>query len=526
MIHRVVLSSVIVVSISGVLVAQPRRPDQPAPRPAQQAAPAPRGVEPAATPVAVPAPPVEKLSATSHAIQLDGREIRYTATAGTLPIRNDAGKPIASMFFVAYARDGEQPSTRPLAFLYNGGPGAASVWLHMGSFGPRRVVMAAEGFQPAPPYRLADNEQSLLDVSDLVFVDAIDTGFSRPAPGEDPKQFHGVRGDIHAFGEFIRTYLTRFDRWASPKYLVGESYGTMRSAGLAGELQDRHGIELNGIVLVSSILDYLTKGYAPGNDLPYVLFLPTYTATAWHHQRLPADLQGSLQKALDESRAFASGDYLVALARGNRLTPAEEKKIAEKLARLTGLSTEYILQANLRVSDMRFRTELLRDQRRTVGRLDGRMTGLNADAAAERQEYDPSDLAIKGAYTATFNDYVRRELKWESDQRYPTSGDVRPWSYDEFNNRYLNLADTLRGAMARNPHLKVLVVNGYYDFATPFGATEHTFAHLGFDATYKARVELAYYEAGHMMYIRPSEHRKLKQDVARFIKAASSSAQR
>jgi carboxypeptidase C (cathepsin A) len=526
MLRRLLLSSVVFILASGPLVAQPqpRRPEQPARTPAQQPAPAPRDLEPLATPIVPPAPPVERLSTTSHAIQVDGRELRYTATAGTLPVRNYGGRPIASMFFVAYTRDGEQVAARPVSFLYNGGPGSASVWLHMGSFGPKRVVMSEEGFQPAPPYRLADNEHTLLDASDLVFVDAIDTGFSRPAPGEDPKQFHGVRGDIQAFGEFIRTYLSRFDRWSSPKYLIGESYGTMRSAGLAGELQDRHGIELNGIVLVSSILDYMTKGYASGNDLPYALFLPTYTATAWYHKRLPADLQSNLQKALDESRAFAGGEYLVALAKGNCLDPAGEKKVAQTLARLTGLSADYIVQSNLRVTDMRFRVELLRDQRRTVGRLDGRMTGLNADAAGERQEYDPSDLAIKGAYTATFNDYVRRELKWESDQRYPTSGDVRPWSYDEFTNRYLNHADTLRGAMARNPFLKVLVVNGYYDFATPFGATEHTFAHLGFDPTYKERVEMTYYEAGHMMYIRPSEHQKLKQDVARFIKATSTRA--
>jgi carboxypeptidase C (cathepsin A) len=523
MLKRVLLPFAVVVALAGPLAAQPpgRPPDRETRRPEPQAAPAPRDAEPVAKPIAPPAPPVEELSTTSHTIQVDGREIRYQATAGTLPIRDDAGKAVASMFFVAYAREGEDARTRPVAFLYNGGPGSASIWLHMGSFGPRRVVMSGDGQQPAPPYRLADNEHSLLDVSDLVFVDAIDTGFSRPAPGEDPRQFHGVRGDIRAFGEFIRTYLTRFSRWSSPKYLMGESYGTMRSAGLAGELQDRHGIELNGIVLISSILDYMTKGYASGNDLPYSLFLPTYTATAWYHKQLPADLQADLSKALDESRAFASGEYLLALARGNHLTPSEQQTIATKLARLTGLSEEYLRRSNLRVTDPRFRVELLRDERRTVGRLDGRLTGVDADAAGERQEYDPSDLAIKGAYSATFNDYVRQELKWDWQQRYPTSGNVRPWSYDEFTNRYLNLADTLRGAMAKNPFLKVLVVNGYYDFATPFGATEHTMSHLAFEPTIKERIEMTYYEAGHMMYIRPSEHAKLKQDVARFVRATS-----
>lgn len=502
-----VLSSA-VIAMSGLLIAQ-----TPQPVPAKGPETSPQ--------IARPAPMSERLSSTSHVLRLDGRDIRYTATAGTLPIRDDRGKTLANMFFVAYTLDGEQAPARPLAFLYNGGPGSATIWLHMGSFGPRRVVMAEDGMQPAPPYRLADNGHSLLDVSDLVFVDAVDTGYSRTVDGEDARQFHGVQGDLRAFGEFIRMYLTRFDRWSSPKYLIGESYGTMRSAGLAGELQDRHGIELNGIVLVSSILDYLTKGYAPGNDLPYVLFLPSYTAAAWYHKRLPADLQGNLEHAVAESRKYANGEYLLALAKGNRLTEAEQKQVAQALARLTGLSAQFILQSNLRVADTRFRVELLRDQRRTIGRLDGRMTGLNADAAAERQEYDPSDLAIKGAYTAMFGDYVRRELKYESDERYATRGEVRPWSYDQFTNSYLNLTDTLRGAMARHPFLKVLVVNGYYDFATPFGATEHTFAHLAFDAAITDRVQMTYYQAGHMMYIRPSEHAKLKQDVARFINATS-----
>jgi carboxypeptidase C (cathepsin A) len=499
---------------------------QPAPRrePAQpQAAQAPgREVSPApAPPSGVPAAvPVEKLSTTNgHVVQIEGQQVRYTATAGTLPIRNAAGKAIASMFFVAYTRDGEDARARPVAFLYNGGPGSATVWLHMGSFGPKHVQLAAEGFQPAPPFHLTDNANSLLDVSDLVFVDAIDTGYSRPAPGEDPKQFHGVRGDIRAFGEFIRTYLSRFDRWASPKYLIGESYGTMRSAGMAGELQQQQGIELNGIVLISSVLDYLTKGYASGNDLPYVIFLPTYTATAWYHKKLPADLQADFSRAIQEARAFSTGEYLLALEKGNRLSDAEKATIVQKLARLTGLSPEYIEQSNLRVTDMRFRTELLRSEHKTVGRLDGRFTGMDADAAGERQEYDPANEAIHGAFTAMFNDYVRQELKFDTEMSYPTSGDVRPWSYDDFTNRYLNLADTLRSAMARNPFLKVFVANGYYDFATPFGGTEHTFSHIGFEPAYRDRIQLAYYDAGHMMYIRPSEQKKLKADIARFIQS-------
>ena len=475
----------------------------------------------AASPAQEPATPQEP-STTSHVLRIDGRDIRYTATAGTLPLKDAGGKVVANMFFVAYAKDGEDRRTRPITFFYNGGPGSASVWLHMGSLSPRRVQMAEEGFQPAPPFTLVDNEDSALDVTDMVFVDAISTGFSRAAAGEEARRFHAVRGDIRAFGEFIRTYVTRFNRWASPKFLAGESYGTMRSAGLAHELQEAHGIELNGIVLISSILDYLTKGYVPGNDVPYAVFLPSFTATAWYHKKLPADLQGlALEKAVEQSRQFAWGEYLSALVKGNRLVDPERKAVAQKVARFSGLSPEFVEQANLRVSDPRFRKELLRDRRVMVGRLDGRFTGLDADAAGETQEYDPSNTALQGAYTAMFGDYVRGDLKWESDLKYETSASVRPWSYDEFSNKYLNLLDELRATMARNPFLRVMVANGYYDFATPFGGTEYSMAHLGYEQTYKDRVELKYYEAGHMMYIRPSVLKQLKADVARFIRTAS-----
>jgi carboxypeptidase C (cathepsin A) len=472
--------------------------------------------------VAVPgAQPTESYSTTSHVVRVDGRDVKYAAVAGTLPLKDGSGKVTANMFFVAYVRDGEDRRTRPLTFFYNGGPGSASIWLHMGSFGPRRVQMGEDGFMPAPPFRLVDNESSALDVTDLVFVDAISTGFSRAAAGDDPRRFHGVRADIRAFGEFVRTYVTEFNRWASPKFLAGESYGTMRSAGLAHELQDAHGIELNGIVLISSILDYMTKGYVPGNNVPYAVFLPSFTATAWYHKKLPADLQAlGLKGAVEQSRQFAWGEYMSALTKGNRLAESERTAIAQKVSRFSGLSREFVEQANLRVSDPRFRKELLRDRRLVVGRLDGRFTAVDADAAGETQEFDPSNTALQGPYTAMFGDYARGDLKWESELKYETSGNVRPWSYDEFSNRYLNLIDELRETMARNPYLRVFVANGYYDFATPFGGTEYSFAHLGFEQTYKDRVELAYYEGGHMMYIRPVELKRLKDDVARFIRAS------
>jgi carboxypeptidase C (cathepsin A) len=459
----------------------------------------------------------EKISETPHTLRLEGRDIKYTATAGTLPIRLDNSQVAARMFFVAYTRNGEDVKTRPVSFLYNGGPGAASIWLHMGSFAPKRVEMAAEGFQPAPPYRLVDNENSLLDVTDLVFIDAIDTGFSRVVAGVDNKQFHGVRGDLRAFGEFINNYLKAYSRFPSPKYLIGESYGTIRSAGLAQELQTRHGIELNGITLVSSLLTYQTLSPSPENDVAYAAHVETYTATAWYHKKLPPDLAGDLKKAVDASREFAFGEYLTALAKGNRAGVAERKAVAARLARFTGLSQDYVERANLRIDPGRFRKELLRDRRLVVGRLDSRFTSIEADAAGEHDEFDLSNAAIQGPYTALFQEYVKNELKWESDLHYPTSGNVYPWSWDQFTNSYMDMTDALRSAMSHNKFLKILVNIGYYDMATVMGGAEYNFAHLGYDPTFTDRVSFTYYEAGHMIYIRPSEHRKLKDDIAKFI---------
>jgi carboxypeptidase C (cathepsin A) len=458
----------------------------------------------------------DKTSQTSHTMRLGGREIRYTATAGTLPIRLDNGQIAARMFFVAYTKDGEDVKTRPISFLYNGGPGAATIWLHMGSFAPRHVEMAPDGFQPAPPYHLVDNENTLLDVTDMVFVDAIDTGYSRVVSGVNNQQFHGQSGDLRAFGEFISNYLRTYSRFPSPKYLIGESYGTIRSAGLSQEIQERHGIELNGIVLVSSLLTYQTLSPAPDNDVAYAANIETFTADAWYHKKLPADLQNlSLKQAVDQSRTFAWGDYMLALTKGNTLTDAERTAMAQKLARFTGLSQQFILNANLRVSAERFRKELLRDKRLAIGRLDGRFTSIDADAAGEREEFDISNSALQGPYTAMFQDYVKNELKWETDLHYPTSGNVRPWTYDQ--NRYMDMTEALRSAMTHNPFLKVFVAIGYYDMATIMGGAEFNFTHLAYEKQVIDRVSYGYYEAGHMIYIRPSEHRKLKNDIVRFI---------
>jgi carboxypeptidase C (cathepsin A) len=485
------------------------------------------GAPPAQTPPAATAPAPgareeyfspneEKVSTTSHVVRLDGREIKYTATVGTIPIRLDNNQIQARMFFVAYTKDGEDAKTRPISFLYNGGPGAATVWLHMGSFAPKHVQMAEDGFQPAPPFHLEDNENSLIDATDLVFIDAVSTGYSRTAPGVGSEQFHGQEGDIRAFGEFINGWLTSYSRWNSPKYLIGESYGTIRSAGLSAELQQRHGIDLNGIVLVSSLLTYQTLSPAPDNDVAWASNIETFTADAWYHKKLSPDLQShSIKQVVDQSRTFAWGEYMTALTRGNTLSDAEKTDMANKLARLTGLSSPFILNANLRVSAERYRKELLRDKRLAIGRLDGRFTSLDLDAAGEREEFDISNQALQGPYTALFQDYVRNELKWDTDLRYPTSGNVRPWAYDQ--NRYMDMTEALRGTMARNPFLKVFVAFGYYDMATIMGGSEFNFTHLAYDKQITDRVSYGYYEAGHMIYIRPSAHKALKQDIVKFI---------
>jgi carboxypeptidase C (cathepsin A) len=467
----------------------------------------------------------EKTSQTTHTVRLDGRDIKYTATTGTLPIRSDEGKVAARMFFVAYTKDGEDVKTRPVSFLYNGGPGSATVWLHMGSFAPKRVQMADEGFQPAPPYRLVDNDNSLIDTTDLVFVDAISTGYSRVVAGVNAAPYHGQQGDLRAFGDFINEYLKTANRWPSPKFLIGESYGTIRSAGLSQELQVRHGIELNGIVLVSSLLTYQTILTSPQNDVAYVSYFPTYVTTAWYHKRLAADLQAKdIKRVADEARAFATGEYATTLLKGNSLSDAERKAVAQKIARLTGLSADYVERANLRIDPGRFRKELMRDKRLVVGRLDSRYTATDADAAGENQEFDPSNTALQGAYTAIFSDYVRNELKWESDIHYDTSGNVRPWTYVQ--NAYMDMTEPLRQTMAKNPFLKVHVVCGYYDMATVFMGSELNFWHLGYDKTFTDRVSFSYYEGGHMMYTRPSAHKALKNDVAKFITAAGGAKSR
>ncbi len=481
------------------------------------------------------AEPKDQIIETKHSITLGGQEIKYTVTCGTIVLKEEAEKkgekageaegekPKASIFFIAYTRDEVSDKTkRPLTFSFNGGPGSSSVWLHLGVLGPRRTTMTDLGDLPPPPFKLVDNEFSMLDVTDLVFIDPVSTGYSRPIVGEKAKEFHGFKKDIESVGDFIRLYTTRYQRWTSPKFLIGESYGTTRAAGLAGYLQNRHGLFLNGIMLVSCILNFATARFNNGNDLPYILFLPTYTATAWYHKRLAPELQNDLQSTLREVEAFALGEYTLALSKGATLAANERARIVQKLARYTGLSADYIERVNLRIEIHRFTKELLRDERRTVGRLDSRFKGIDRDAAGEKHEYDPSLTNIMGPYTATFNDYVRGELRFETDLPYEIlTPRVQPWSFADHENQYVNVAETLREAMTINPFLKVIIANGYYDLATPYFATQYTFNHLGIDPSLEKNLALTYYPAGHMMYIHLPSLAKLKEDLANFVRGAT-----
>ncbi len=458
------------------------------------------------------APPQEKTSVTHHSARIAGQTINYTATAATYVIKADDGTPKAAMFYVAYTKEGVQdPARRPISFVYNGGPGSASLFTHMG-MGPRRPVLKSDGSGMPAPYTTVDNEDSFLDATDLVFIDAISTGYSRPAPGENPAQFHGIIADANWFADFIYQYITRNERWASPKFLIGESYGTTRSAELAGVLQERHQIYLSGVALVSAV------AFANfGADDRSEFFLPTYAMTAWYHHMLAPDLQSlTAEQLAQKAREFAHGPYAAALEKGDDLPPEEYGKIVQELARLTALSPKYVEQTNLRISPFRWFKELKRDQRRTVGRLDSRFLGIDVDAAGERFEYDSSEASYEGAFVSTFQDYTRRELKWDSDMYYTVSANVRPW--DQTGNT--EVAEVLRAAITQQTHLKLLVVCGYYDVATPFNGIEHTVAHMHLDPSLRKNVSFAYYEAGHMMYIDDKERHKLHKDMTEFIGSA------
>lgn len=490
----------------------------------QAPSPAPQTPKPAESPKPAAAVVAEEIApvTTRHETTVKGKTLKYSVTTGRLPLKNENGETEAQIFFIAYTadRDAETPP-RPLMFSFNGGPGSASVWLHLGALGPKRVQMPEDGREPAPPYKLVDNEYTWLQDTDLVFVDPVGTGFSRAAKPENAKKYFGVRGDIQSVGEFIRLYLSRYERWTSPLYLVGESYGTTRAAGLSGYLIER-GVAFNGIVLISSVLNFQTIEFSRGNDLPYVVYLPTYAATAWYHKKLAPELQRDLGKTLAEAKAWALGGYAEALAKGDRLSPDERHAVIARLARYTGLDARYLDNSNLRVEIMRFCKELLRDRKRTVGRLDSRFTGIDENAAGEAPDFDPSMAAIRPPYAATFNQYVRADLGYKSDlEYYVLGGGINsPWDWGSAGEGFPDTSESLRSAFAKNPYMNVFIASGHYDLATPFFATEYTVAHMSLEASQRRRIEMKEYEAGHMMYIHADSLAKLKADVSAFLKAA------
>jgi carboxypeptidase C (cathepsin A) len=474
------------------------------------------------------APPV----VTHHEISVEGRVVRYTATTGRLPIKDAEGKTEAQMFFVAYTQEGADPATRPLTFAYNGGPGSATIWLHMGALGPRKVVLEPEGWLPQSPYRLEDNPNTPLDKTDLVLVDAIGTGYSRPADQTAGRKYWNLSGDITAFGEFIRVYISHYERWSSPLYLFGESYGTTRSAGLAGYLTS-HGINLNGIVLLSTVLNFETLEDSFTNDVPYPMLLPSFTSIAWYHKKLPPDLMKDPNRARQESTQFALGEYTQALAAGDALSPAARQSVIDKLNRYTGISKEVIEWSNLRLNVQIFTHYLLADQRLRVGRLDGRYSGPDPDGFMNTRFFDPTSSETGPPFTSVFMDYVRRELNYKVDMPYYVSGQqsgMFQWSFSSppsgpgGGGGSIGPPETvtpLREAIVKDRYLKILNMEGYYDLATPYLAARYTFDHLDLPPEYRKNISHAQYESGHMVYLDSKAHAKMKQDFASFIEATT-----
>lgn len=455
---------------------------------------------------------------THHEIHVGGRVLHYTATTGLMPIRNSENDEVeANIFFVAYTLDNPGPN-RPLMFSFNGGPGSASIWLHMGAIGPRRVKMLPDGSMPPPPFELIDNQQTWLDQTDLVFIDPVGTGYSRATKKDLAKKFYGVKGDISSVGEFIRLYLSRYQRWTSPMFLVGESYGTTRAAGLSGYLIDK-GVALSGVVLVSSVLNFETLGFSSGNDLPYELYLPSYASTAWFHKKLPPDLQQKdLQSVLREAEQFASGPYASAMGKGDNLSVQERQGIVDQLARFTGLDRNVIEENDLRITQWTFCGELLRRERKIVGRLDSRFTGPLS--AGRSDYYDPTMAVIRPPFTSTFNNYVRADLGYKTDLEYNVLGGLPQWDWGSAGEGFPDTSDSLRAAFVKNPYMKLFVASGYYDLATPYFATQYTLSHMNLEPQQHQKITLGYYEAGHMMYLRSDSLDRLKQDVSGFLAGA------
>ena len=460
--------------------------------------------------------PVER----QHAVSVRGQTLEYTTSAGQLPIRNDKGEVQANLSFTAYTlTNGASDPPRPLTIAFNGGPGSSSVWLHMGGLAPRRVEMHDDGGMPRPPYRLIDNDFTWLEATDLVFVDPVDTGYSRATNDDFAKKAKDVKGDLEFVGEFIRLYLTRYKRWTSPLFLAGESYGTYRSAGLAGYLADK-GIIFNGIILISSILNMQTARFQVGNDLPYQLYLPTYAATAWYHDKVSDDDKAKgVRPFLDEVEAWVETTYVPALSLGDRLSPERREEVLDGLERFTGLSREYLDLANLRVEIHAFCKELLKSDRLTVGRIDSRYTGRDRSGVSQTPDYDPSLNVIWPPFTTTLNQYFRTELGYENDTEYHILRSLE-WTWGDAKDGYSDTSAPLREAMAKNPYMRVFVASGYYDLATPYYATIYTLNHMGLDQSAHERLTLEEFPVGHMVYVERGALQKLQEDVTAFITLA------
>jgi carboxypeptidase C (cathepsin A) len=460
---------------------------------------------------------------TDHEMRLGETTLRYKATAGFIPLKDSAGKLRARIFYVSYDKtsaEGEARPLRPITFVFNGGPGAAAVWLHLGTAGPKRVAVPQDGAIPTPPYQLEDNPFTWLDFTDLVFIDPVGTGYSR-AEGNIAREFYSVQNDIASVADVIRLYLTDHDRWLSPKFVVGESYGTTRAAGLSERLHERYGIDANGIVLISTVLNFQTLLFAPGNDTPYPLWLPSYTAIAWYHKKLPADLQqADLTKVVAEAQKWAMDEYLPALLKGSSLDDVARAKIAQQLARYTGLPIDFVTKARLKVSPNRFEKFLLADRQRLIGRMDGRITGHDADPLSDTPDFDPSMTGYIGVFSSCFNDYARRELKFESDLPYEFLSDEvnGPWDWGR-REGYLDVSTTLRSAMTAVPAMKVMICSGYFDLATPFGAADYTVNQMPLGELRK-NLSQKYYEGGHMIYLNHPTLVKMRDDLKAFYQAA------
>lgn len=459
---------------------------------------------------------------TKHSTRVGSRTLNYTVTTGYMPIKNAvSGDTEARIFYMAYTLD-NPPAGRPLMFSFNGGPGSASVWLHIGALGPKRVKMLDDGLMPPPPYELVDNDQTWLTDTDLVFIDPVGTGYSRAARPDLASKFFGVNGDIDSVGEFLRMYLGRSERWSSPLFLVGESYGTTRAAGLSNYLFEK-GIGLNGILLISTVLNFQTIRFADNNDMPLVLILPSYAATAWYHKRLSPNLQAkTIEQVAQEARSFAANEFMPAMLRIDSLSAEERTGLADKFSSLTGLSRDFVERNNFRVELDEFNKELLRNERRSTGRLDSRFKGIDRDAAGDGPDMDPSMSAIRTPYTAAFNSYVRRDLGFKSDLEYYILGGgiSSPWNWN-VNTGYADTSIPLKNAMAKNPYMKVFLAQGYYDMATPFYAAEYTVSAMNLDPQLRNNISFSYYESGHMMYIEKASLKKLKDDAAGFIQRSS-----